>query len=274
MNRNNFYLRLSGLIVLMAIVACVIPSQSLPSAPTTNSNAIETFIAGTARVSAKQTKQAVPATTIPAIIPIDTFTPTPKISVSGTSLVVHEDQSATFIDHTAGIQLTIPSGWMPIRPGEEEYYKAFTLDVVVANQDITNRLTRIQNADTDFFRLDAIDIRDGHVHHGIISDINVIFQAGDTRSLETWAQAEKKKKQPFVNFKFISSSYPHTANGTRVLIIEESWAADSEVIYYRGVFFSLPTGTIVLDFYSDILFKDTVLPDLEQVVNSVTFLNP
>ncbi len=274
MDRNNLYLRLSGLVVLMTIAACVLPSQSVPPAPTTNSNSIETFIAGTAQVSAKQTEQAVPATPMPAIIPIDTFTPTPKISISGTSLVVHEDQSATFIDHTAGIQLTIPSGWMPVRPSEEEYYKAFTLDVVMANQDILNRLTRIQNADTDFFRLDAIDIRDGHVHHGIISDINVIFQPGDTRSLETWAQAEKKKKQPFVNFRFISSSYPHTTNGTRVLVIEESWAADLEVIYYRGVFFSLPTGTLVLDFYSDILFKDTVLPDLEQVVNSVTLLNP
>jgi hypothetical protein len=148
------------------------------------------------------------------------------------------------------------------------------LYVFIANQDIINLLTKIQSADTDFFRLDAIDIRDGHIHHGIISDINVIFQPGDTRGLDAWAQAEKKKKQPFENFRFISSSYPQTASGTKVLVIEESWAADPETIYYRGVFFSLPTGTIVIDFYTNILFKDAVLPDLEQVVNSVTLLNP
>ncbi len=274
MNRNKFYLRISGVMILMTIAACVISSQGLPSAPTTGSNLEETIIARTAQASVKQTEQAFVATPVPATIPSDTFTSTPKISISGTSLILQQDQGATFVDHTAGIQLTIPPGWMPIRPGEEEYYKAFTLDVVVANQYLTNRLIGIQNADTHFLRLDAIDIRDGHVQHGIVSDINVIFQGGDTRSLETWAQAEKKKEQPFENFKFISSSYPHTADGTRVLVIEESWAANSEVIYYRGVFFSLPRGTLVLDFYSDILFKDVVLPDLEQVVNSVTSLTP
>ena len=93
---------------------------------------------------------------------------------------------------------------------------------------------------------------------------------------EQWAQAERNKRQPFSGFKFISSSYPKTADGTRVLLIEESWDAERKkgTIYYRGIFFSLPTGTIVLDFYSNLTLKDTVLPDFEQVVNSLTLLNP
>jgi hypothetical protein len=207
--------------------------------------------------------------------PTITLTPTPKISVNGTSLIMQDDGSALFVDHKAGIQLTIPAGWMPLRVNEKEYYDAFTAPVVVANLALSERLTQIQDVDLKKFRLDAFDIREGHIPNGIISDINVIFQPGDTRSLEKWWQAEANLRKPYKNFKFITMGYPKTADGTRVLMIEQSWTKDqSSSIYYRGVFFSLPTGTLVLDFYTNKDFKDTVLPDFEQVVNSVKLLTP
>lgn len=106
--------------------------------------------------------------------------------------------------------------------------------------------------------------------------INVIFQENDTRSLEKWSQAERSKKPPFSGFKFISSSYPRTADGTRVLQVEGTLDRREEKRHdlLPGHIFSLPTGTVVLDFYTDDTFKDTVLPDFEQVVNSLTLLNP
>jgi hypothetical protein len=52
--------------------------------------------------------------------------------------------------------------------------------------------------------LDAFDIRDGHIPNGVISDINVIFQAGDTRTLEQWWKAEGNTRKLFKNFKFVS----------------------------------------------------------------------
>ncbi len=263
MNRNLF-LRLSGLIILLAMAGC---GQKTP-APVLLSNAELTSIAGTARAAIQQTRQAYTPTPIPP-------TSTPQVSpISGTSLIVREDRTALFIDHRAGIQLIIPEGWLPIRLNEDEYYKAFTLDVVLSNPDINSHLTAIQDIDMNKFRLDAIDIRDGHTPGGIVSYMNVIFQEDDTRSLEEWLKAERAQKKPFKGYKFLSSKYPETADGTRVLVIEESWGSGSLITYYRGVFFNLPTGTVVLDFYANLDFKDTVLPDFEQVVNSLGPINP
>ena len=244
-----------GLVILLAMASC---NQSESTEHVTFSDAELTSIASTAQASAQQTALASSPTPPPA-------TSTPQISpISGTSLATREDQTALFVDHRAGIQLVIPAGWLPVRMNEDEYYKAFTLDAVMANQPITDRLTQIQSYNTDFFRLDAIDIRPGHIVDGIISDISVIFEEYDTRTLEEWLKLEKRQKRPFKEYKFLSSKYQETVNGMRVLVVEESWAGiPAGTVYYRRVFFSLSTGTVVLDFQSNLDFKDTVLPDFE-----------
>ena len=263
MSRNHIRYALSGFMILLGMVACALPGQT--TAPAAPSILIQPTL-----VSKTPTKP-VPATS--TTIPTETLIPTPKISLYGTSLVIQEDQSAVFVDHKAAIQLVIPSGWMPIRVNEDEYYKAFALDVVLENPPISDRLTRIQDVNLDYHRLEAIDIRPGHIQDGIISDMNVVFEEGDVRTLEEWEKAERNRKSPWANYKFLSSGYQQTDNGTRVLVIEQSWSAGEETIYYRGVFFPLSSGTLILDFYSNIDFKDEVLPDFEQVVNSVTLLD-
>jgi hypothetical protein len=265
MKPNKFYLFLNVLMILLTITACGRLGKTPPAGPTIDSRARATSLAGTALAA---------AASMPS--PTETLVPTPRISIYGTSLVIREDGSALFVDHKAGIQLTIPAGWLPVRVNEDEYYKAYTLDVVLQNPVIFDRLTSTQSVNLDFHRLDAIDIREGHIPNEIISVINVVFQENDVRSLEKWAQAERSRKLPFSGYKFISSEYPRTADGTRVLMIEKKWDAEQKrgTIYYRGMFFSLATGTIVLDLYTNNDFKDTVLPDFEQVVNSLTLLNP
>ncbi len=259
---------LIGLLLVFTLFGC-----GKSQAPKTNPPAVETSLASTARALAQQTETAQGFTPTPTVAPTLTITPTPKISLNGTSLILQNDGSALFVDHKAGIQLAIPAGWMPLRVNEKEYFDAFTAPVVVANPALNERLTQIQNVNLKTFRLDAFDVREGHIPNGVISDINVIFQEGDTRSLEKWWQAEANTKKPFKNFKFITMGYPKTADGTRVLMIEQSWSKDqSSSIYYRSVFFSLSTGTLILDFYSNKDFKDTVLPDFDQVVDSVTLL--
>jgi hypothetical protein len=269
-HRSTFFI---ALVVVFVLAACARNSGTEPIV--TNPGSVETALASTARALAQQTETAQGYTPTPPITPTVTLTPTPKISLNGTSLVLNEDGSSLFIDHKAGIQLVIPAGWMAMRVNEDEYYKAFTSDVVLANPALSERLTTIQDADLNYFRLDAFDIREGHIPDGIISDINVIFEPGDTRPLEKWARAEASRKRPFKQFKLTSMGYPKTADGTRVLVVEQTWLFDeSNMMFYRGVFFSLSTGTLVLDFYTNNAFKDTVLPEFEQLVNSVTLLNP
>jgi hypothetical protein len=264
MKASKLYLFLNVLIILVAIVAC---GRGAGPLPTIDYSAKATSLAGTAWAL---------GTATPSPTSTATPVPTPVISVYGTSLVKREDGSALFIDHKAGIQLTIPAGWLPVRVSESEFYEAFTLEVVLENPAIADRLTRTQSANLDYHRLDAFDIREGHMPNEIVTVINVVFQENDVRSLEKWAQAERNRRIPFSGYKFLASSYPRTPDDTRVLMIEKSWDAEQKrgTIYYRGIFFSLATGTVVLDLYTDNDFKETILPDFEGVLNSLTVLNP
>jgi hypothetical protein len=264
MKPNKLCLLLNILIILATIVGC---GRIAAPVPTVDTSIRMTSLAGTAWAL---------GTATPSLTPTETPVSTPVISVYGTSLVKRDDGSALFIDHRAGIQLTIPVGWLPVRVSESEFYEAFALEVVLQNPAIADRLTRTQSANLDYHRLDAIDIREGHMPNEIITVINVVFQENDARSLEKWAQAERNRKIPFSGYKFLASSYPRTADDTRVLMIEKQWDAEQRkgTIYYRGIFFSLETGTVVLDLYTDNDFKETILPDFDGVMNSLTVLNP
>ena len=260
----------SGLIILFLLTAC---GRTVQPAPITNPSSVETALAGTARALAQQTETAQGFTPTPPVTPSETPTPTPKASIYGTLLSVREDGSVLFVDKRANIQLVIPAGWLPLRVNEPEYYDAFNLDAVLNNQPIWDQIASIQDTEPDRFRLDAVDIRDGHVVNGVVTYINFIFEQGDMRSLEKWAQAEGNRKKLFSKFKLLSMGYPKTADGTRVLAIDQSWASGkSETVFYRGVFFSLPTGTLILDFYTNNSFKETVLPEFQQVVDSLKLL--
>lgn len=268
MNYHRIHQAWIGFVLLSILAGCG------RSAGNTNSPAVETSLASTARAFAKQTEAAHPVTATQPVTPTITLTPTPKISLNGTSLVVREDQSTLFTDHKAGIQVVIPAGWMAFRVNEQEYYEAFTDAAVLANPALNDRLTQVQDVDLDNFRLDAFDVREGHIPNGVISDINVIFQPGDTRSLEQWAKAEGNRKIIYKQYKLISLGYPKTADGTRVLVIDQTWAVNqSNTLFHRSVFFSVTAGTVVLDLYTNNSFKETVLPDFEAVVNSLTLLN-
>jgi len=260
---------LIGMLPSFVLASCKSSEQS-PSGLANTPNATERSVVATAQALLIQTEQI--RTVLPTSVPTVTYTPTPQISITGTSLIFREDQTAEFIDHKAGVKLIIPAGWLSVRPNEDEFYKAFTNDVVINDPDIYKRLNQIQTHDANFFRLDAIDIRPGHVVSGLISDISVIFQENDFRTLEEWSKAERGQVSPYAGYKFLSSKYQETADGTRVLVIERSWNYQGGTLYYKSVFFSLSTGTLVLDLQTNNSFKDTVLPDFEQVVNSLTLL--
>jgi hypothetical protein len=275
MNQNFLRHTLSAFVLLLAIGACVLPGQAPRSVPAPNSINIETAVAGTAQVAATQTILANPISATASLIPTESPTSTPQVSVSGTSLIVREDQSTLFIDYKAGVELVVPAGWMAVRIGEAEYLKAFSSDVTLQNPAIQDVLTVIRDADPETFRLSAIDIHPEHIPNGKLTTLNVVFESGDTRSLKEWEQAEKNRYNPYAGYKFIAATYPQTNNGTQVLVIEKSYAAkDGGTVYYRGVFFALPSGGYVLDFYTNFEYKDEMMVEFDQVVNSVTPLNP
>jgi hypothetical protein len=195
--------------------------------------------------------------------------------ISGSALSLQADGSTRFFDHRAGIQVLVPADWLPIRVNEDEFYKAFTNETVTSNQAIVDHLTQVQDGDINYFRLVAIDLRPDHTLDGLTTYINVVFQKDDMRTLKEWLQAERANKRPFKGYKFLASSIEKLADGREVLIIEESWnGGTTSTVYYRGVFFLMPTGTVVLDFYTNQQLKDQLLPEFQQVVAGLQPLSP
>jgi hypothetical protein len=270
MKQNKYQLSLIGFGLILTIAACARTTQ-----PITNPSSVETALASTARALAKQTETANPITATPSLTPTETLTPTPKISLNGTSLVIRDDQSALFTDHELGFQLTIPTGWLPVRINEDEYYKAFTLDIVLENPTIVDFMTKIQNQDSNYVRLTAIDIQPGHVVNGMISGITVVLQPDNEKTLEEWAKVKPSGANQLQGYQLLSSQFQQTASGTRILVWERSW--DSTMggkIYSKRIFFGLPAGILTINFETDRDSKDALLPDFEQVVNNFTLLNP
>ena len=143
------------------------------------------------------------------------------------------------------------------------------------NPAINDRLTQLQNDDEEHLRLDAIDIRPGHIVNGMICDITVLLQYDNLGSLEEWEKFQREKDSILQGYKFLGSRFEETANGLRVLVVEKHWnyITDGKV-FMRRVFFDLPSGTLTLDFQSHTDFRDTVLPDFQEMVDSLSLLDP
>ena len=263
---------ITGSILFFSIMACIVPGLSQPAAPPTfDLSMIPTMVVLTANALEAQTALAAPPT--PTLMPTESATATPKISLSGTSLLVRDDQTTVFTDREAGVEFVIPTGWMPLRVNEQEYFDAYVSDAA-KDPAIYDRLVQIQTADPARFRLDAIDIRPGHTINGIITVMDFVFEAEELRSSAEISKEWRDAGKPYDNYKLISSGYEQAANGIKILVIEQKWNASPDVLYYKGVFFKITSGMIRFDFYTNLVFKDTVLPDFQMLIDSVTLLAP
>jgi hypothetical protein len=273
-NQYHVHPALSAFVILLAIVACVLPGQAVQPAPATNPINIETAVAGTAQAAAQLTEQANPIPATATVGPTDTPTATPKISSSGTSLLTLADGSMQFIDHLAGVQIVFPSGLLVFRVGEPEYYAAWEKQEMQDPEHI-DIFAAVLNLDPKNFRVMALDVRPEHMPNGMMTGISVIFLPGQMTSLEEWEKQRRDRHNPCAGYKFMSSGFPQTTNGTQVLVVEMSCGAEGGgTIYERAVYFSLPSGTLHVDLETDFAYKDAALIEFDQVVNSVTALNP
>jgi hypothetical protein len=191
------------------------------------------------------------------------------------SLAAREDKSIIFTDHKLGYQFTIPPGWMPVRINEEEYYKAFAQDAVLNNPVFSDFLTKLEKQDPDHFRLSLLDMQPEHIDAGLVTVITVILQMEDGRTLEDWAKTQSARASIMEGYQFISSQFAETSSGERVLVREEKWdSTTAGKRFSRRMFFTLPAGILAVELETNFDSKDTAIPEFEQVVSSLTFLNP
>ena len=275
MRQHHLHHIVSGFVILIAIMACALPGQTIQPTSGIDPNAVETAIARTLEASAKQTQQA---SLIPSVVPTETLTPVPKISSSGTSLVNLADGSTQFIDYVAGAQMVFPSGWLVVRTGEMEYYAAWEKPET-QNPVFLDIFASIQNLDPKVFRLTALDIRPDHMSNDDVPQMEVVFNEGDSRTLNQIRADEVKTHPPLKGYKLLSSTLFETSQGMSALNVEIQWkytgyAGGSATGYRRRVVFEVPSGRMAIDLLIVSDKKDLMMPDFDQVLNSVTFFTP
>ena len=131
MNRNARFL-LGGIIIILAITACVIPGQAVPSAPAIDPHAVETSIAGTVQAAQAQTA-------LPQVVTTDE-SPT---GMTGTAIEQMQDGTTRYTDYDAGFEITFPAGWLAVRPNSDEFNVSLTKEGAV-NSMLHDQMTADQ----------------------------------------------------------------------------------------------------------------------------------
>ena len=285
MIRKPFFLCITSLIALGLFTSCI-PARVTPAVTqpqplsTANPDAFSALVAGTAGALMTQTAAAMPSPTPPISLPTETPAPTAtqtmETSAVGTSLTQLPDGSTLFVDHIAGIRLTVPTGWVGVRLNEAEYTQAWAdaaYDPVLAHG-----IEAIQDLDPETFRLNAFNTQDGYVYEGEGSQINVVFAKDDTKTLDEIAKAEEQPKF-FDEYELISSEYKIRPDTLEIFIIEQQWQATSStgkqvLLYYKRAIFKVSSGTVAIDLYAPSQIKDNIAPAFDQVVEQLSIFTP
>jgi hypothetical protein len=205
---------------------------------------------------------------------MDTLVAPEVISSYGTSLVKLADGSIQFKDYRAGVQILFPPNWLPVRPGEPEYYRALEKEGA-KNQWIVDDLAAFQDLDLNVFRVNAYDMHPEHLLNEGPPRVHVIFQQNDSRTLREIEADEKRmiKKSVYAGHKFLASDFQTTAGGLEILIFEDQ-SGSVNPIYNRGTFFKVPAGLVVIDIYVPVEQKEILLPEYDQILGSITLFTP
>ncbi len=280
MSRNHLHRPPGLLLILVAIVACVLPGQATSLAPSTDPLAIESAVAGTAQAAEQQTQQAIPLPATAIAIPTNAPASPEVVSSYGTSLVKRDDGSTQFRDYRAGVQIVFPPNWLPVRPGEPEYYEAWEKEGA-KSQWVLEEIASIQTLDLNVFRVNSYDMHPEHILYDVLPKINVVFQQGDTRALKQVEADEKRMIENSVQagHEFVSSDYQEISGGLQILIFEDQTQSKSPddidfMFYNKGVYFQVPTGMVFIDLFLPAEMKDALQPEYDQIVGSITLFNP
>lgn len=149
MNQNYWRYVFSTFVILIAIVACVLPTQSIRPMPTLNPDAIGTAVAGTVQAQAVATE------------PVSTQSAGTEIpaGITGTAIEQMQDGTTKYSDYDGGFEVTFPAGWLAVRPNSEEFNASLAKEAK-ANSMLHDQMAADQTEyDAQFDRLYSYILR-------------------------------------------------------------------------------------------------------------------
>ncbi len=302
--KNKKYLVLTGFLLISIACSTSIPflGTTPAEAPTEVAN-LETMVAAAVVEKVAQTLEAMPKTNTPtpppSETPLPTKTPLPTETLlpsptatnlppsptptsgdypeTGDNLVEGEDGKYAYFDYTGAYKIEIPEGWLPIRPGAEEYDAAWLLPEA-SSPEVRHALESMQSLDQNIFRIFILDTREGHYDEGIVSNINLLLDYQNHASLEeVFAQSVLNLPKSIPGLIVTSSNIIKTSSGIPYGIIISEWEKEDGTgnithLYQQQALFSLNDKALSITFTSTQDFNNQILQDFEKLVDELRFL--
>jgi len=150
MKRNTVLPILSGFVILVAIVACVLPGQPVqpaPVAPGIDPNAVATAVAGTSQAALQQIEPPTSTATEEIIVPTETLPVAPP--TTGRWKEEQPDGTTLYADYDLGYQITFPPDWAVILSDQDDLTELFSnspnQQEKVANLIATSKIVDVNN---------------------------------------------------------------------------------------------------------------------------------
>jgi hypothetical protein len=262
---------IGGVSILLA--ACA-PGSSDPAAPyyPTYTAIAQGLIdlANTATAQAAQPAQ-------PAAVSADT--PTPPPPVGGTENVQQGDGTTKYSDYDAGFEMVLPSGWIGLRPGAQEFNDALKSEGA-ANEDLKAQMTADQQGyEPVKDRYYMYATKPEEFENTLLSYGKVAWNAGDATVIdqnklgELVQSLEMSPDMPGV--RVVASNIAPNENGVPVMVIGANYtieASDGTMVplYLNFIYFK-PTDNstvrVILSSWKD--YRDVTGPDVDSIVQSI-----
>ncbi len=168
MKRDSLRRALSIFVMLIAMVACVLPGQTIQSTPGIDSKAVSTAVAGTAQAAAQATATVQPAAT----------------SRKGTQIEQAADGIANYSDYDAGFKISFPVGWLVVRPNAEEFNATLAKNGAI-NQVLHDQMTAdLAGYQADYDRLYAYMLRPDIEKNALFGFAKLVWASKDATSID------------------------------------------------------------------------------------------
>jgi hypothetical protein len=272
---------ITGSILFITILACVGPGLSQPVPPTFDLNLIPTMVVLTANALEAQTAVAalqIPLET-PTLTPAESVSATPRISLSGTSLLLRDDQTTLFTDREAGIELIVPAGWLAVRLNEQEYYDAWILPEL-SDPAFQRSLANIKDLNPNEFRLFALDVQEGHLLGGFVTNINLFWGENDDMSLDDDTDLQNiadSDSEATPGLDILTTDISVTSSGIPIGVITYKRSGTTMdgrklVVFYKQLFVKARTGVLTITLTTTEELRDAVLPAFDAMIETMTLV--
>jgi hypothetical protein len=219
------------------------------------------------------------ANTATAQSALPAYTPTPPPPAGGTENVQQPDGTIKYSDYDASFEMTLPAGWIGVRPGAQEFNDVLNSEGA-KNQELKDQMT----ADKQGYE----PVKDRYYIYATKPDKkeNALFAFGklawsasdakiiDRNTLGDMVQS-LEMSQVFPGLRVVSSNVVTNGNGVPVMVIGANWtyqATDGTMIplYLNFIYFK-PTdnSTVRLTVTSPKEARDVVGPDVDAIVQSI-----